>query len=76
MLIAAIALCCAGCRTIYYHPNDSLNNPQQFERDKYECEQQAAAWSNNMGAAGNPLIILDQTKNCLEKLKGWRKVKK
>lgn len=75
--LAIIVLCAGGCaRTLYYHPTPSLNTVEQFEKDKYECVQQATAWAHNFGATGNPFIIADQTNACLEKLKGWRKLKK
>ena len=45
----------------------------QFERDRYDCENMAYAKAHNFGAAGNALIIIDETRRCLQLKHGWRK---
>ena len=65
-----IILLLQGCQTIYTHPS---KGPEDFTRDKYECEQIATQFSANYGAQGNPLIINDEIKRCLEQKFGWQR---
>ena len=61
-----------GCHTIYYHDYKSTAD---FEQDKYECETIAYSRSAAQGYGSNPFIVMDATKECLERKYGWRRVK-
>jgi len=68
-IIIAICIILSGCApTILVHPT---KNDAQFQRDLYECQQIATAYVSNMGFAGNPFIINDQTRECMVKKYGW-----
>ena len=70
VLVLSFALLCSCAPTKFCHPS---KNASQFESDKYDCENMAYAKANNFGAAGNPLIIIDETRRCLQLKHGWRK---
>jgi len=59
-----------GCQTLYMHPT---KNQDDFVRDQYECEQIATQFSANYGAQGNPFIISNEIKRCLEQKFGWQR---
>ncbi len=68
--IIAICFILSGCApTILVHPS---KNSDQFQRELYECQQIAMAYVANMGFAGNPFIINDQTRECMIRKYGWR----
>jgi hypothetical protein len=54
---------------MYTHPTKTQ---EDFIRDKYECEQIATQYSANYNAQGNPFIIIEQTKRCLQEKFGWQ----
>ena len=66
-------LCCAllflcACGTTYTHPSKS---PQDFDRDKAVCEQEAKKVLAKKGQANDSCAVLEETKHCLETKKGW-----
>jgi len=59
-----------GCaQTRFCHPTKSAAD---FEREKYDCENIAYQKASDFGAKGNPLIIADEIKRCLQLKYGWR----
>lgn len=58
---------CAGKVLVH-----DTKNAEQFETDKYECQMVATQHTANLGFAGNPLIIADETVKCLKFKHGWR----
>lgn len=68
-----LLLTMGGCApTVFTHPT---KNNQDFERDKYDCEKVAEQSAANWGAKGNPFIIADEIKRCLQLKHGWIRVK-
>lgn len=58
-----------GCATTtFMHPTKTA---QDFERDKYDCTQEAVRYADAMGASGNPLIISEQIDACMQAKYGW-----
>jgi hypothetical protein len=68
VLLLALLFGCAPSKFCH-----SLKDASQFENDKYDCENMAYAKAHNFGAAGNPFIIIDETRRCLQLKHGWRK---
>jgi hypothetical protein len=69
LLLAVCALLlAAACGTTYTHPTKSL---QDFDRDKAACEQEAKTVLAKKGQANDSCAVLEETKRCLEKKKGW-----
>ena len=59
-----------GCASkVFVHDTKSA---EQFERDRYDCQMVATQYTANLGFAGNPLIIRDETAKCLTIKYGWR----
>lgn len=59
-----------GCApTVFVHPT---KNNEDFERDKYECEKIAEQSAANWGSRGNPFMIANEMKRCLQLKFGWR----
>ena len=59
-----------GCATTYCHPTKTAAD---FERDKYDCEGVGVQRTHQWGLSGNPLIIADEMKRCLEIKHGWQR---
>jgi hypothetical protein len=65
----------AGCAPkMFVH---DTKNSQDFERDKYDCEQIATQLVANRGYSTtsfgtNPLMIRDETIKCLKFKYGWK----
>lgn len=70
IIILSLCLLLQGCQTLYIHPNKTQDD---FFKDKYDCEQDAVQFSHNFAASGNPLIIQDRIKQCLEQKYGWQR---
>lgn len=68
--LVSLALLC-GCSAKYYHPDPMKNNARELERDKRRCMNEATIQAQAWGSAGNPFMILEDTKNCLELEYGW-----
>ncbi len=69
LVIFFAMLALAGCaRKVYVHPTKTAAD---FNRDKYECQQSATQNAYQMGMAGNPFWIADQTNQCMEMKHGW-----
>jgi predicted small lipoprotein YifL len=68
MLALATLLATAGCGPRYYKPGATAAD---FERDKYDCEHNAAAYASSWGTPGNPFLMADDMKQCLTKKYGW-----
>ncbi|MBP1015889.1 hypothetical protein J8628_03075 [Serratia fonticola] len=65
-----VAFSLVGCaKTVLVHDTKS---PADLEKDKYECMNIATQQAANLGAAGNPFVIKDQTLMCLTMKYGWR----
>lgn len=70
ILVSMLAVGMLGCAPrVFVH---SSKNAQDFERDKYDCQQTATQYTANLGFAGNPLIIADEIEKCLTIKYGWR----
>jgi len=68
-LLLILCLFFTGCGPVlYYHPEKS---PQQFEKDKYDCEMEAYARSVAKGFPGNPFIVNEEFHRCLRLKHGW-----
>ena len=67
--VAVLMLGVAGCATVVY--THSTKNAQDFERDKYECEKVAEQSAANWGSPGNPFMIVEEMRKCLELRYGW-----
>ncbi len=61
-LILLVILLLTGCAPTKWCAS---SNPQNFYRDRQECINEAAAFSNNFGAQGNPFLIAHQARECL-----------
>ncbi len=76
-ILTAILLSCLsiiGCAsTQWVH---SYKNEQDFEADKYDCEKTAEQSAANWGSPGNPFMILNEMKKCLQYKHGWQKTTK
>lgn len=67
-LVAAVSVILAGCvPMVYVHPTKTQ---AEFAADKYQCTGEANAYATNVGAPGNPFIVVDRTRECLA-LRGW-----
>lgn len=60
----------SGCAQRYCH---SSKSSYDFERDKRRCMHQASAYAASWGSAGNPFMIVDDSRQCLEMEYGWYK---
>lgn len=74
ILIAAITISACAAPRSFVHPTKSA---QQFEEDKYDCEQQATQYVANRGFSTasfgvDPFMVRDETVRCLKIKKGWR----
>lgn len=67
-LLLFLVSCTPLAYSQYTHPT---KNAQDFERDKYECRLIAEQSAANWGAAGNPMIIADEMRKCLQIKYGW-----
>ena len=66
LLITFLIIGLTGCAVKYTHPTKS---PRDFERDQRDCQIRAAK-----SAAKKGVPICEETRNCLEIQKGWRRV--
>jgi len=74
ILILIILLVFSGCApTMYVHPT---KDAQDFEHDKYECEKIAEQSAANWGSPGNPFMIANEIRRCLELKYGWKPEKR
>lgn len=70
-LIAITSL--TGCaKTVLAKPGV---DQAQFQRDKYECMQNAQQSAMTMGVAGNPFFISGELNRCMVEYKGYSRVK-
>ena len=69
-ILPVLLACLSGCAAppTYYHPTKSAAD---FERDKYDCEQDAYQKTNNVGAAGNPILARDYHRDCMVRKHGY-----
>ena len=68
--ILLISSVLSGCAQRYCHSSKSASD---FERDKRRCMHQASAYAASWGSAGNPFMIVDDSRQCLEMEYGWYK---
>ena len=67
--LALLAVLLNGCATTNWtHPNKTA---QDFERDKYDCQQTATQYAANLGFNGNPLIVSDHYHKCMTQKYGY-----
>ena len=67
--LALLAVLLTGCATTNWtHPNKTA---QDFERDKYDCQQTATQYAANLGFNGNPLIVSDHYHKCMTQKYGY-----
>lgn len=66
LLIALLVLGFGGCVAKYTHPNKSTRD---FDRDQRDCQIMA-----EKTAAKKGVPVCEETRNCLEMQKGWRRV--
>lgn len=59
----------SGCATIWTHPTKTSAD---FNRDYYKCERIATEATENWGYPGNPFIIANEIKKCLQMECGWQ----
>lgn len=58
----------ACAQVTYYHRTKGQDD---FNRDSYDCEQDAYHHASDVGAAGNPLIIRDAYHDCMTRKHGY-----
>ena len=64
------ALLLNGCaQRVFLHDS---KGPNDFAREKYDCELIATQYTANMGFAGNPFIVAEQIERCMSTKYGWR----
>ena len=68
-LLILICLFFLGCATTYWQHQEK--QPEQFNRDKYDCETEAYARSSIRGVPGNPFIVHEEMRRCLQVKHGW-----
>jgi hypothetical protein len=74
VIMICLLLILNGCAQTYWvHPT---KGPEEFEADKYDCYLIAEQSAHDFGASGNPLIINDELKRCLQYKKGWKQTTK
>ncbi len=74
VIVTTTFLFLSSCTKVYYtHP---WKTPEDFERDKYECEKIAEQSAAAVGASGNIPYIVMEVKRCLELKYGWKPVEK
>lgn len=65
-----LLLVISGCApTVFVH---STKTNTDFERDKYECMKIAEQSACNWGSCGNPFMIANETRQCLQLKFGWQ----
>jgi outer membrane biogenesis lipoprotein LolB len=70
LLVVLALIMLTGCApTMYCHPTKDAS---QFESDKYNCENIGFAKAHQFGASGNPFIIADEMRRCLQLKHGWK----
>jgi len=70
IILISIFMAVSGCTpTVFVH---NYKNEYDFNRDKYDCRLVAQQSAASFGAAGNPLIIIDEINTCLQLKHGWR----
>lgn len=69
-LVAIAAALIAGCaaQPTYYHPTKTQAD---FERDKYDCEQDAMQRAANAGSPNNPFLIPGYHRDCMIRKHGY-----
>jgi hypothetical protein len=59
----------AGCAPkTFTHPS---KNEEDFNRDRYDCQQVAAKYAESWGVPGNPFTIAEQINECMTQKYGW-----
>lgn len=66
LIIIALMISLAGCAAKYTHPSKS---PRDFDRDQSDCQATAEKTAPKKGVP-----VCEETRNCLETQKGWRRV--
>jgi hypothetical protein len=66
LLITFLTIGLTGCAAKYTH---STKSPRDFERDQRDCQAMA-----EKSAAKKGIPVCEETRNCLEIQKGWRRV--
>jgi len=66
LIIALMTLGLTGCAAKYTHPTKTT---QDFERDRRDCQAIA-----EKTAAKKGVPVCEETRDCLETKKGWRRV--
>jgi len=69
--VTALAGCGAAPRYWYNGQKDAMS----AKKDLFECEEQAAAYSRDMGKAGDDDLVKARKSQCME-LRGYLSVKK
>ena len=69
LIILIFSLGACAPRT-FCQSDPSLNSPQGFEKDRYECDLQANQYAHQFGATGNIFIMKSKYDECM-KLRGW-----
>jgi hypothetical protein len=67
ILCAVVVAGCAAPKT-YYHPGKTQVD---FDRDSYDCQQDAYRHASDIGAAGNPFIVRDAYHDCMLRKHGY-----
>ena len=65
-IVTMLTLGLTGCAAKYSHP---IKSTQEFERDQRDCQAFA-----EKTAAKKGVPVCEETRNCLEDQKGWRRV--
>jgi len=69
LLILLVALALSSCSPkVYTHPTKTT---QDFNREKYDCQQSATQNAYQMGMAGNVFWITEQMQQFLQMKYGW-----
>jgi hypothetical protein len=66
LVFLASSFLLAGCAAKYTHPTKA---PRDFDRDQRDCQALAEKTATKKGVP-----VCEETRNCLETQKGWRRV--
>jgi hypothetical protein len=64
--VALLLSVLAGCAAKYTH---SMKSPRDFDKDQRDCQTLA-----EKNAVKKGVTVCEETRNCLETQKGWRRV--
>ncbi len=74
LILAALAVLCtlllSGCGATPRYWYNAQKDIASSKKDLFQCEEEAAAFSRNMGEAGNKDVVQKRLRDCME-LRGY-----